>query len=84
MNRVASPKGESKGIKGATNNIIRYPGRKLRHDRRKAKQRAKRKEDALSLRNERGIIDPTPVVAVKNIITKGRYLKEGKGFIINY
>lgn len=40
------------------------------------------KEESLRLRRENGTLDPTPFVAILNIITKGRYLKFGKGFLV--
>jgi hypothetical protein len=51
------------------------------------KQRARKdinREEILNLkRNDgTGIKDPVPFIAVLNIITKGRYLKLGRGFTI--
>jgi hypothetical protein len=55
--------------------------KKLRHDRRRARQRAKRGE-VLPLRREGGVIDPTPHIASLAIITDGRYLTLGNGFVV--
>ena len=49
-------------------------------------QRAKRKanrEEILELKRNR-ILDPTPYVAILNMITKGKYLRLGKGFIVRH
>jgi len=67
----------------ASNKELKTLGRKLRHDRRRARQRAKRKEGVFSLRNEHGIVDPTPHVASKDSASKGRYRELGKGFAID-
>jgi len=56
--------------------------KKLRHDRRRARQRAKRGM-VLPMRREDGTIDVTPHIASLNIVTKGRYLEVGKGFLVN-
>ena len=74
----------------------RNPNKKLSHDRRRARQRARRtlkrmakretnREEVLELkRNDgKGIVDSTPYVAVLDLITKGRYTKVGKGFVIS-
>ena len=34
------------------------------------------------MRREDGVLDTTPHIAVLNIITKGRYLSLGKGFLV--
>ena len=68
---------------------FRNPNKKLSHDARRAKQRAKRqglnREEMLKMRrgdDGEGITDMTPCIAVLNIITNGKYLKAGKGFPI--
>jgi hypothetical protein len=66
-------------------NLVRRLNNKVRHDKRKAKQKAKRranKEEILPVRREDGTLDVTPHIAVLNMITKGKYLKVGRGFII--
>jgi len=71
---------------GLTRNL---PNKKLRHDVRRARQRAKRKankEELLNLRRPdgkgTGKTDPTPFIAVLNIITRGKYLALGAGFVV--
>ena len=54
---------------------------------REAKRETKReanREEVLDLkRNDgKGKVDPTPHIAVLNMITKGKYLQVGKGFIV--
>lgn len=63
--------------------------RKLRHDARVARQKAKRKgnrEELWRLRRPDGkgvaVTDPTPYVCVLNRVTGGKYLEVGQGFII--
>ena len=60
--------------------------KKLRHDARVARQKAKRKamsEELLTLkRGDAPILDPTPFITVLNVITKGKYLAAGGGHII--
>ena len=34
------------------------------------------------MRRENGILDPTPFVAILNIITRGKYLEFGRGFLV--
>jgi len=55
--------------------------RKLRHDRRRARQRAKR-GTVLPIRRQDGTLDLTPHIASLNIVTKGEYLEIGKGFLL--
>jgi hypothetical protein len=62
------------------------PIAKVRHDRRRAKQKAKRKQEirwgVLPVRREDGTLDVTPHIASLDMITRGRYLKQGKGFVV--
>jgi len=49
----------------------------------RAKRRANREEVLELKRNDgKGKLDTTPYIAVLNIITKGKYLKLGKGFVV--
>jgi hypothetical protein len=54
--------------------------KKLRHDRRRARQRAKRGM-VLPMKREDGTPDPTPHIASLDMLTKGKYLELGKGFL---
>ena len=40
------------------------------------------KEEPIRLRRENWKLDPTPFVAILNIISKGLYLKFGRGFVV--
>jgi len=55
--------------------------RKLAHDRRRAKQRARR-GTVLPMKGSNGLPDFTPYVASMNIVTEGRYLEIGAGYPI--
>ena len=61
--------------------IARNSNKKLSHDSRRAKQRARR-EMVLPMKREDGTLDLTPHIASLNIITKGGYLRLGKGFVV--
>ena len=61
--------------------------KKISHDRRRTQQKARRqvgREEVLEVRrnNGKGILDTTPYIAVLNMITKGKYLRVGRGFVI--
>jgi hypothetical protein len=56
--------------------------RKLRHDRRRARQRAKREGMVLPMKREDGTLDLTPHIASLDMLTKGRYLEIGRGFLV--
>lgn len=55
--------------------------RKLRHDRRRARQRAK-KGMVLPMKREDGTLDLTPHIASLNMVTRGKYVELGKGFLV--
>jgi hypothetical protein len=55
--------------------------KKLKHDRRRARQRIKG-EEVLPMRREDGTTDPTPHIASVDIATNGEYLNLGKGFVV--
>lgn len=56
--------------------------RKLRHDARRARQRAKR---GTVLPPKRGrTVDLTPHIATANMATKGKYLELGRGFFVRW
>lgn len=54
---------------------------KLRHDRRRARQRAK-KGMVLPMKREDGTLDLTPHIASLNMVTRGKYVELGKGFLV--
>lgn len=55
--------------------------KKLRHDRRRAMQKAK-KDTVLPIKRADGTLDVTPHIASQAIRTKGKYLKLGRGFLV--
>lgn len=73
---LSNPEGNMEREAGSARNS----NKKLNHDRRRARQRAKRGM-VLSVRREDGALDLTPHIASLNIITGGKYLRLGKGFL---
>jgi len=55
--------------------------KKIRHDRRRARQRIK-KGEVLPMQRADGVTDLTPHIASADIATSGKYLTLGRGFVI--
>ncbi len=69
-------------MEGEASLIARDSNKKLNHDRRRARQREKKRGMVLPARREDGTLDLTPHVASLNMVTEGKYLELGKGFVI--
>lgn len=61
--------------------LARDPNKKLAHDKRRAQQKARRGM-VLPIKREDGTPDPTPHIASLDMLTGGRYLRLGRGYVV--